>query len=123
MRYSPSARQSRMELIFPSDLSLARNENPSPSSHSEVIAPGLLFQYPTGPSPNPLQSDTPNRRFSLHSHSGVFMPLQIVAFSRFSAPEVHLHKMPDNLSLPAAITLKLLAADHRFKLATSCEAR
>ena len=51
------------------------------------------------------------------------MPLQIVAFSRFSAPEVHLRKMPDTPLLPAAITLKLLAADQRFRFATSREAR
>jgi len=98
---------SRTEPIFRSGLSLASHENPSPSSHRQVIAPGLPVPYPTGPSPNLLRSDTPNRLSVLHSPSGVFMPLRILAVSRFSAPEAHLRKMPDSPSLPAAITLKV----------------
>jgi len=46
MLHSPSASFSRPGPIFQSDLSLARNENPFPSPHSRVSAPGLLLRYP-----------------------------------------------------------------------------
>jgi hypothetical protein len=38
---------------------------------------------------------------------GGFMPLRIVAFSQSGAPEAHLLKLPDFLSLPAALTHKM----------------
>jgi hypothetical protein len=44
--HSPSASSSQPGPIFQSDLSLARNENPLPSPHSEVSAPGLPIRYP-----------------------------------------------------------------------------
>jgi len=70
----------------------------------------------TGPSPNPFQSDVPDRLSGLHSPSGVFMPLRIVAFSRSSAPEAHLLRLPDTPSLPAAITHKCVGRGSTFQV-------
>jgi len=77
-----------------------------------------------GPSPNPLQPDAPECPACLRSPSGVFMPLRIIAFSRFSLPEAHLRKPPDFLSLPVARRHKMMTTeDQRSRFATSCEVR
>jgi hypothetical protein len=60
------------------------------------------YSISTGPLPNPLQSDVLECPASLRSPPGVFMPFGIKAFSQFSLPEVHLHKMPVFPSLPVA---------------------
>jgi hypothetical protein len=70
----------------------------------------------TGPSPNPFQPDVPNRLTDLRSPSGFFMPLQIVAFNRSSAPEVHLLELPDFPSLPAAMTHKCVGRGSTFQV-------
>ena len=143
----PSASLSRSEPARNSDLSLARNDCPSPDHRYEVKAPGLLlscharlFREPFGRSLlrplrfAPLRSGSlryvpfSRSRLALPAASRISTPLQgfspfrIKAFNPACCRKAHLPKSARWSFAPRSRTINSSAADHRSRLVTLPEA-
>jgi hypothetical protein len=117
------------------------------SHHSRVDGTGLLLRFlaasfavrsalllcdrcPVCPGPgrvNAFWPVTATRAVSTRRYLGLrsplgFYPLRIKAFSRFRCQSVRLPNSPDSLSLPAAGSFSIAAADQRSRVATFPEA-